>query len=205
MSHFWIKSWTNRSLTLQFDLTGRVQTGKYRALHIVQVFTTCWMRWGHYVKLQAMFVNTDWSPCVNETRFTHLLHFYNMLSFLNIRKMRLSNDVEIDAEYTIVHPVPEINPKVKALNHFYFDSFNVDLNHKKIKHELDRLIHRRDDFDAIHFHLDNNGGGDLVPVHLILRCLIGKREPWMKPVTKPFRGTAGKKNMSPISRACSPP
>ena len=30
----------------------------------------------------------------------------------------------------------------------------------------------------------NNGGGDNVPAHIILRCLIGKKETWMKNIIK---------------------
>ena len=45
---------------------------------------------------------------------------------------------------------------------------------------MDRLIKNRDKYKSIHFHLDNNGGGDNIPGHLILRCLVGKKEKWMK-------------------------
>ena len=45
---------------------------------------------------------------------------------------------------------------------------------------MTRLFANRDNYKTIHIHLDNNGGGDLVPVHLILRCLCGKKEKWMK-------------------------
>jgi len=47
-----------------------------------------------------------------------------------------------------------------------------------------RLIKNRDKYNSIHFHLDNNGGCDIVPAHLILRCLVGKKEKWMKNIQK---------------------
>jgi len=39
-----------------------------------------------------------------------------------------------------------------------------------------RLFINRDKYKSIHFHLDNNVDGDIVPSHLILRCLTGKKE-----------------------------
>jgi hypothetical protein len=45
-------------------------------------------------------------------------------------------------------------------NHFIFNSFDVYNNHIQIKKELERLIKNRDKYKEIHFHLDNNGGGE---------------------------------------------
>jgi F0F1-type ATP synthase assembly protein I len=47
-----------------------------------------------------------------------------------------------------------------------------------------KLFINRDNYDSIHFHLDHNTGGDLVPVHLILRCLVGNKENWMCNIKK---------------------
>lgn len=66
--------------------------------------------------------------------------------------------------------------KTKDKNHFYFDSFNVYNNYKLLHKELNRLIKTRDNYDELHIHLENNRGGDLVPVHILIRCLAGPKE-----------------------------
>jgi hypothetical protein len=49
---------------------------------------------------------------------------------------------------------------------------------------MSRLFLNRDEYDNIYIHLDNNHGGQNIPGHLILRCLIGIKEKWMKPIKK---------------------
>ena len=78
----------------------------------------------------------------------------------------------------------KIKHKIEKDNHFYFSSFNIVNNKKELKKELMRLFINRDKYKSIHFHLDNNGGGDIVPAHLIIRCLVGKKESWMKNIKK---------------------
>jgi hypothetical protein len=46
------------------------------------------------------------------------------------------------------------------------------------------LILNRDKYKNIHLHLENNNGGHIVPAHIIIRCLIGKNEKWMKKIKK---------------------
>jgi hypothetical protein len=69
-------------------------------------------------------------------------------------------------------------------NHFYLNSFDVKSNQYQLTKEIKRLFLHRDEYDDIHFHLDDNSGGDDTPGQLIVWCLVGQRESWMKPVTK---------------------
>jgi hypothetical protein len=41
---------------------------------------------------------------------------------------------------------------------------------------MDRLIKNRNKYKLIQFHLENNTGGYIVLIHIIIRCLVGKRE-----------------------------
>ena len=66
----------------------------------------------------------------------------------------------------------------------HLEDFSVYDNYKKLKIEMDRLIKNRDKYKTIHFHLNNNYGGDIVPAHIIIRCLVGKKEKWMKNIIK---------------------
>jgi hypothetical protein len=49
---------------------------------------------------------------------------------------------------------------------------------------MDRLIKNRDKYKTIHFYLNNNRGGDIVPAHIIIRCLVGGKEKCMKCIKK---------------------
>ncbi len=73
---------------------------------------------------------------------------------------------------------------IKKDNHFYLEDFSVNDNYKNLKIEIDRLIKNRDKYKTIHFHLNNNGGGDNVPGNIIIRCLFGRKERWMKRIKK---------------------
>jgi hypothetical protein len=64
-------------------------------------------------------------------------------------------------------------------NHFFFEDFNINKARANLSREINRLIEVRDKYTTLHFHLEQ--GGDLFPVHVILRCLCGKQESWMKP------------------------
>jgi len=145
--------------------------------------------------------------------FMCFLHMDKYIDILKIKKMIISktnNVIEYNLKYLDHHRTYKLNCNndeiIKFLvdhttyfsiwdkkiisnmisknNHFYFNIFDVSVNYKKLKIEMDRLIQYRDKYTNIHIHLDNNDGGDLVPVHLILRCLCGKKEKWMKDIRK---------------------
>jgi hypothetical protein len=121
------------------------------------------------------------------------LHTYNYLDILSIKKIIIEKnnktieyiiDYTDKSNYNLYWSNNKTNNIIYKDNHFYLESFNVDDNYKNLKNEIDRLIKNRDKYNNIHFHLNNNGGGDIVPVHLILRCLVGKKEKWMKNIKK---------------------
>jgi len=124
------------------------------------------------------------------------IHLYNNIDILNITQLSIKkNDKIINIPIIYIENRSNLiynikwqnivpNDKINKSNHFYLDSFDVYNNYKKLKIEIDRLIKNRDKYKTIHFHLDNNDGGDIVPAHLILRCLVGKKEKWMKNIKK---------------------
>lgn len=63
-------------------------------------------------------------------------------------------------------------------NHFTFPTLDISTHAATISKELHRLIRTRDQHSTLHFHIHE--GGDLTVVHLLLRCLCGIKEPWMK-------------------------
>jgi hypothetical protein len=104
----------------------------------------------------------------------------NKLKLLSKEEFEKSIDFKLNNRNILVtyHPVTlEIN---SAKAHFQELLDEIEA----MKKELDRLILNRDKYKEIHFHIENNGGGDLIPVHLILRTLTGKKEKWMKNIIK---------------------
>ena len=125
------------------------------------------------------------------------IHLYNNIDILNITQLSIKkNDKIINIPIIYIENRSNLiynikwqnivpNDKINKSNHFYLDSFDVYNNKDQLKIELSRLFINRDKYKSIHFHLDNNGGGDIVPAHLILRCLLGdKKEKWMKNIVK---------------------
>jgi hypothetical protein len=123
-----------------------------------------------------------------------MIHFYNNINILNIKNIIVkyeNNIINLPILYTDKLSYNIINEQIlqhklnnDSNNHFYFNSFNVNKNSKNIKNELMRLFINRDKYKNIHFHLDGNGGGDIVLAHLILRCLVGEKKKWMKNIKK---------------------
>ena len=196
LSHFWILSNDySKFLTININIDGVILHGQYKNYQIIKVITTEIMNWNKYLLLYVSFLNKSMNPCINETKFIYLLHTYNYINILNIKKLLIKNQnseniIEIEIEYTekknyqlnwnnFIH-----KNIIKKDNHFYLESFSVNDHYKKLKIEIDRLIKNRDNYKTIHFHLKNNGGGDIVPAHIILRCLVGKKENWMKNIKK---------------------
>ena len=179
-----------------------ILNGKYKNFQIIKVTTTKIIDWNKYKLLYVSFLNQSKNPCIDETNFMYLMHTYNYIDILNIKKILIkhktdktdNNIIEYEIDYTDKpnYYLPKYNniqniDIIKKDNHFYLESFSVNDNYKKLKNEIDRLITNRDKYKTIHFHLNNNGGGDIVPAHLILRCLVGKKENWMKNIKKIFK------------------
>ena len=220
LSHFWIRSndW-NRFLPFNIDIDGLILNGQYKNYKIIKVITLEKIRiskastlsqaqgarltnkildWERYKLLYISLLNNYYNPCININKFMYLLHTYNYLEFLNIKRIIIQKnkdiiDYKIDyinkINYNLTWDINNNDIYINKDNHFYLDSFDVNNNYEKLKKNIDRLIENRDKYKEIHFHLDNNGGGDIVPAHIILRCLLGinsytEREKWMKNIKK---------------------
>ena len=200
LSHFWILSNDfNKFFTINMNIDGIILNGQYKNYQIVKVITTEIINWYKYLLLYVSFLNQSRNPCVAETQFIYLLHTYNYIDILNIKKLLIKHKddktnnhiIEYEIDYTDKpnYKLPWYSniqnyDIINKDNHFYLEDFCVNNNYEKLKIEIDRLIANRDKYKTIHFHLNNNGGGDIVPAHLILRCLVGKKENWMKGIKK---------------------
>jgi hypothetical protein len=83
--------------------------------------------------------------------------------------------------HSIVPPFVKIPSPIQnshAANHFTFPTLDISTDAASISKELHRLVQTRDRHSTLHFHIHD--GGDLTVVHLLLRCLCGTKEPWMK-------------------------
>jgi hypothetical protein len=192
LSHFRILSNDyERFLTINMNINGTILNGKYKNYQIDKVITTEIFNWDKYILLYVFLSNMSNNPCINDALFLKKLNSYNYIDILNIKKLVIKNKktgetIEYKVEYTDNLPFDNIIQKDirKKDNHFYLDDFYVSYNYKKLKIEMDRLIKNRDKYKTIHFHLENNTGGDIVPAHIIIRCLVGGKEKWMKNIIK---------------------
>jgi hypothetical protein len=198
LSHFQIISNDYKLfLTINMNIDGVILNGEYKNYQIVKVITTKEFDWEKYILLYVSLLNKSFNPSINQTRFIYYLHSYNYIDILNIKKLVIKNEktgeiIEYKVEYTDTDKknyyllFNNIIQKdiIKKDNHFYLESFSVNNNYKNLKIEMDRLIKNRDKYKTIHFHLNNNRGGDIVPAHIIIRCLVGRKERWMKNIKK---------------------
>ncbi len=193
LSHFDILSQDyNNYLPFQFDINGKILNNEYKNYIILKVITTKTYSFNEYLLFYVFLLNVAYNPYINENKFLILLHTYNYIDELRITKLIITNKentLTINIKYTSSPNYyftwyDKIGDKIDKENHFYFKSFNVKSNKLQLKNEMMRLFKNRDKYKTIHFHLDNNGGGDNVPAHLILRCLTGKKEKWMKNIIK---------------------
>lgn len=197
LSHFFILSndW-NKFLPFEININGEILSNEYKKYQIIKVITNKEYNWNDFILLYISLLNKMYNPCIDTNKFIYLLHTYNFIDILNIKTIIAKKNNEIinininyitnksyKLNWTNEIILNKIN-KINESNHFYFDSFSISNNSKKIRTELLRLFKNRDKFNNIHFHLDNNGGGDIVPAHLILRCLVGEKEKWMKNIKK---------------------
>jgi hypothetical protein len=189
LSHFFLKiNHINKFLPFEININGKILSGKYNNYQIIKVITNKEYLWNDFILLYVSIFDNYYNPCVNENNFINLLHNYNFINVLNIKKIiatKNNKTVNISVNYISKKPYKlifknnKILNKINKNNYFYFNSFNLNKD-TEITEKLNRLIKNRDKFDSIHFFLDNNGGGALIPVHLIIRCLVGKKEKWMK-------------------------
>jgi hypothetical protein len=190
LSHFRILSNNcKKILTINIDING-----EYKNYKIIKVITTEIFDWHKYLLLYVFLSNMSNNPCINEEKFLNNLHSYNYIDILNIKKLIIKDKttgeiIEYKVQYTDNLPSNNIIEKDKRRkdNHFYLEDFSISNNYKNLKLEIDRLIKNRDKYKIIHFHLQNNDGGDIVPAHIIIRCLVGRKEKWMKNIIKILR------------------
>jgi len=195
LSHFHILSYDYKKfLPINMNIDGVILNGEYKNYQIVKVITTEIFDWKRYIILYVSLLNPSINPCINEKLFLKRLHSYNYIDILNIKKLVIKNKetgetIEYKVEYSNKNyylPSDNIIQKYirKKDNHFYLEDFSVSDNYKKLKIEMDRLIKNRDKYKTIHFYLNNNRGGDIVPAHIIIRCLVGGKEKCMKCIKK---------------------
>ena len=195
LSHFRILSNDyKRFLTINMNINGIILNGEYKNYQIMKVITTEIFDWDKYILLYVSLSNMSNNPCINEAKFIYNLNSYNYIDILNIKKLVIKNKetgeiIEYKVEYTdnFYFHTNIKNDIIKKENHFYLEDFSVYDNYKKLKIEMDRLIKNRDKYKSIHFHLNNNCGGDIVPAHIIIRCLVGGKEKCMKCIKKILR------------------
>jgi len=190
LSHFWLSLTEFSFLPFHFDIDGSITSGIYKSYKIIKVNT---MTWKQYLLLYMSFTNLQLNPFVDQNNTViKYMQRKNKVDILYINDLTIQKNnkiIKIDAEYIstsgdwsntyLTYP-----PKINKDNHFYLSSFWVDKNKDELRTELMRLFINRDKYKSMHFHLDHNGGGDNIPGHLIVRCLVGKKEKWMKNIQK---------------------
>jgi hypothetical protein len=204
LSHFHIENLIDFQQWLPFmmDIRGVILSGRFQGQRIQKVQTADYnsYTWKQYIAFFHSVLHLSHHYCINPQKFFWYLHTFPNIKMLRIANIRFqySNAFSIPIVYTKTpcYQIPWYDglcpsttnipnyPKLHHDNHFYLNSFDVKSNQHQLTHELKRLFLHRDEYEDIHFHLDGNGGGDNTPGQLIVRCLVGPRESWMKPVTK---------------------
>jgi hypothetical protein len=146
-------------------------------------------------------------PLIDIIQFSHFLHAPTLIPYtsyphLEIHSVCINNTI---TKPSYIHTKIE-KPLSYASNHFvFFRSLDLTTDSSAIRKELRRLELTRDSHKTLHFHLYK--GGDTAVVHAILRCLCGKREPWMTSYTTYDSGgsvhidnISGKKTVLPIHK-----
>lgn len=134
-----------------------------------------WITVKEFVKLIVPLIhNNKRILLVKHPNFFPTVDFYTIKSVKKYGKI-----VEPSYKYyDIAFPGPK-SVIALANNHYTINSFSIDANSEQLKEAIERLFNVRDKYVNLHFHIQGNGGGDLVPVHLILLCLCGGRKRWM--------------------------
>lgn len=196
LSHFHIENLIDFHQWLPFmvDIRGVILSGRFQGERIQKVQTADFhsYTWKQYIVFFHSVLHLSYHYCINPQKFFWYLHAFPNIKMLRIASIRFqyNNAFSIPILYTKTPHyqmewtnIPS-NPKLYHDNHFYLNSFDVKSNQHQLTKEIKRLFLHRDEYDDIHFHLDNNSGGDNTPGQLIMWCLVGPRESWMKPVTK---------------------
>ena len=218
LSHFHMENLTDFQQWLPFnvDIRGVILSGSFMGerIQIVQTADYSSHTWNQYIELFHSVLPQSEHYCINTQKFLWNLHTCPHIKMLRIASIKLQyNDIFMipivyigTLLYQIAFPNIPNNPKLYINNHFYLNSFDVKYNQPQLTKEIKRLFLHRDEYDDIHFHLDNDCGGDNTPGQraftpsttnlvgdlwspdkfgqLIVQCLVGPRESWMKPVTK---------------------
>ena len=75
---------------------------------------------------------------------------------------------------------PKQYKKPSGQNYFRISSFEISKNKKQLQKVIERLYKVRDTYKTIYFDIEDNGGGDMIPSNIILYCLGGGIQSWMK-------------------------
>jgi hypothetical protein len=96
-----------------------------------------------------------------------------------IQRLKQGERIEIPKYLTYEKAFPVAKSSTSGANHFTISSFIIDDNTAQLSEVIGRLWKVRDSYSTLHFHLEENTGGDLIPVHLIMLCLCGGHQKWM--------------------------
>ena len=111
--------------------------------------------------------------------YIYFIVYPSILPTLSHKKYRICKSGKVEEPKFINITLPKSISTPKGRNHFRISSFDIASNKAQLSSVLKQLWKYRDDYSTLHFHLEGNTGGDLVPVHLIMLCLCGGRQPWM--------------------------
>jgi len=108
----------------------------------------------------------------------HLIITGNLPTY-TIQRIKRKGDIQVPTYLSSAQAYPITNSSMSGDNHFTISSFLIHNNAKQLSEVISRLCKVRNSYSTLHFHLDRNGGGNLIPVHLIMLCLCGGRQRWM--------------------------
>jgi hypothetical protein len=194
-------------IPFEFNIKGEILDGKFAGSRITHVKTggaTKLFTWLEYIAWLMQLFPVVFNPCVdpkiyvNYIKSKKLIVEYQIEYFVATRgekhastekpASRAASTEKSIKLYNVYMKVPRgyqvewptDPPFISHDNHFLFSSFNYDDNVSALGKELSRLIQTRDTHEEIHIHLNGNFGGQIHPVNVILLCLCGGREKWMK-------------------------
>lgn len=204
----------SKIIPFDFDITGKIIDGTFANYSITKVCMSggAMYTWHEYIRLMMEIIGICCNPCVSGRDFIILCRVGKVIADLSIDHFiatggRASHGYPKEITGAPVNskvqrpPVKLYNLYMKRPdnyslpwisdpkfvghdNHFLFTDFNFGPNRLELGKELSRLFQHRDRYKEIHIHLNNNAGGQLVPVYFIVKCLCGsKRLTWMRPQT----------------------
>lgn len=111
--------------------------------------------------------------------YVYFIAFPTTLPSISSKHYKICKSGKLEEPKFINITLPRNISLSKAPNHFRISDFDISSNAAELSAVLKRLFRHRDDYSSLHFHLEGNTGGDLIPVHLIMLCLCGGRQRWM--------------------------